>query len=78
LHAKDGDPLLPGRFYIAPPDALHAGMPRNAIEQVKPDYIATAAELPALLDRLTKEEIDGVSGPGRVRADEAGNRGCAT
>jgi two-component system, chemotaxis family, protein-glutamate methylesterase/glutaminase len=46
-----------------PPDALHVGMPRNAIEQVKPDHIVAAAKLPDLLGRLIKEEIADVDVP---------------
>ncbi len=38
-------------------------MPRNAIEQVKPDHIVAAADIPDLLARLTEEDIDGEAQP---------------
>lgn len=38
-----------------PGDAMHPEMPRSAMEYVKPDYVAPAAELGALLGRLVRE-----------------------
>ena len=39
-----------------PDEALHASMPRNAIQHVKVDHVAPLAEIAALLARLTQEE----------------------
>lgn len=40
-----------------PEEALYAGMPRSAIEQVAVDHILPLAEIPALLSRLAREPV---------------------
>lgn len=41
-----------------PTDALFPDMPNNAIRNVKVDYVLPAREMGALLERLTREQID--------------------
>ena len=45
-----------------PKDAQVAGMPRNAIAHVAPDYCVPLAEIPALLRRLAAENIEEAGG----------------
>jgi two-component system chemotaxis response regulator CheB len=49
-----------------PVDALHPGMPQNAIERDHPDYIVPVSELADLLCRLVQERIEPTSGNGRT------------
>jgi two-component system chemotaxis response regulator CheB len=46
-----------------PDDALYPGMPRNAIEHVAVEHVATAEQLGPLLVELCKEEIPDVEQP---------------
>jgi two-component system chemotaxis response regulator CheB len=57
-----------------PTDALHRGMPENAIEGDHPDYVAPAAELADLLRKLARRRRG--DSPGLARRYEACARAC--
>jgi two-component system chemotaxis response regulator CheB len=46
-----------------PKDALFDGMPKSAIEYLKPDFILPASDIGPLMSRLVKEQVDGGGGP---------------
>lgn len=52
-----------------PADALHAGMPRAAIEGARPDHVVGVAEMADLLVRLIQEQIDVAPGAPWIGSD---------
>ncbi|HET7440074.1 MAG TPA: chemotaxis protein CheB, partial [Terriglobales bacterium] len=60
-----------------PQDALSPQMPQNAIRYAAPDYVVPVAEMPALLDKLLKEQVNFTAQPAEAEMqdeidDEAG------
>jgi two-component system chemotaxis response regulator CheB len=46
-----------------PEDALHDAMPRSAVAHARPEHVLPLAELPDLLVKLVREEVDAGSAP---------------
>jgi len=46
-----------------PAEALHPSMPRSAIAGAAPEHVVSVSEMPALLQRLAKEEVDETAVP---------------
>jgi len=53
-----------GRAMVQDPaDALHAGMPENALALVDAEYVLPAAEIGPALDKLVRRPVDEATGP---------------
>jgi two-component system chemotaxis response regulator CheB len=51
--------LQGGRTVVQDPaDALHPGMPKNALRHLVPDHVLATAAMGATLDRLTRQDVD--------------------
>jgi two-component system chemotaxis response regulator CheB len=53
-----------------PADALYAGMPASAVQNVRTDHVLSLGEIPALLERLAGEPVE-ENGPGPVAREQS-------